>query len=493
MTNIIMNKYKINILIILFALFVSAAGNVTAADYHLGNPTIEMRRLQICEKCHEPLVVTSLAPGAAVRCPKCALVQRRLPNSELKVAVYQICPSCTSRLDVSKMKSRSSFKCGFCGLAQRVLPEAVYLPNSKSGTGKIPDGPTIEPSARILKKEGPHIPEPVVPGLNAPSGEVEQAPVDGVEEKIEEDVEVTPLVKERISYKQMPELNNQDFKASVTVNGNPISQAAVAKAFRRNYKILFRNASDTDSEKFLLEVEELRKKITEELIGVELILQSAQEEGVEPSEGDITRELQLSLQTLTREEARRKLIIEMMRRKHSEKSSDLSSVAKQGFYQKNIKNYSTPDKLSIDAIVIYNERAGRSDLRAASEIAAEIDDLITKGVSFNSLARRYSEGPFRGDGGVVRPARADYIALSSLARPLQEKEAAFTEGNIVGPVELPGCFVFAHVKSIRRGAPKPFYSVVGKVTEDMLLEQNAESFKTWIASLRSNALVQYSE
>ena len=121
-----------------------------AADFQLSNPGIELRRLQICENCSEPLVVTSIAPGAAVRCPKCQRVQRRLPDSELIVKVYQICPSCSQRLDVSNLEPMEAFRCGACNFEQRVLPEAVYNPPSNSGKGKIPAKKIINPSARLL-------------------------------------------------------------------------------------------------------------------------------------------------------------------------------------------------------------------------------------------------------------------------------------------------------------------------------------------------------
>ena len=150
------------------------AEKAQAAEFQLSNPGIELRRLQICENCGEPLVVTSIAPGAAVRCPKCRRVQRRLPDSELIIKVYQICPSCSQRLDVSGLKPMEAFRCGACGFEQRVLPEAVYNPPSNAGKGKIPAEKTVKASPKLQPAPTQDIPEPVIPGLNAPAPQVQQ-------------------------------------------------------------------------------------------------------------------------------------------------------------------------------------------------------------------------------------------------------------------------------------------------------------------------------
>ena len=155
-------------LIILFCFTGSThSAQTLAADFQLSDPGIELRKIQICKHCSKPLIVTSIAPGAAVRCPHCQHVQRRLPDSELQTKVYQICPSCSCRLDVSGMKPLEAFKCGSCGFEQRVLPEAVYLPPSDAGTGSIPAQKTILAAPKLTLPPKKQLPEPVVPGLNA--------------------------------------------------------------------------------------------------------------------------------------------------------------------------------------------------------------------------------------------------------------------------------------------------------------------------------------
>jgi len=123
----------------------SASDFVFAADFHLDGPTIEMRRIQYCEVCDRPLMVTSVSEGAAIRCPYCDSMQRRLPTRLLEVKVYQVCPRCGSRLDASNLKPGAQICCGKCGLYQTVLPEAV--PQDKiGGTGRKPGAAPLEPA-----------------------------------------------------------------------------------------------------------------------------------------------------------------------------------------------------------------------------------------------------------------------------------------------------------------------------------------------------------
>lgn len=115
-----------------------------AAEFHINGPTVELRRVQYCQECGEPLMVTTITPGAAIRCPTCTTVQRRLPTRMLLTKVYQVCPSCSSRMDVSNLEAGQPCRCATCGLTQHVVPEAIHRPEPHHGQGVAP-APTVVP------------------------------------------------------------------------------------------------------------------------------------------------------------------------------------------------------------------------------------------------------------------------------------------------------------------------------------------------------------
>lgn len=473
-----------------YVLATCSAAPVCAADYELGSPSIEMRRLQYCEECGEPLVVTSIAPGAAVRCPKCERVQRRLPDSELAVKVYQICPSCGARLDVAGLKPLDPLRCGSCGLAQRTLPEAAVIPTSDAGQGRIPAGPQIEPAVMPAVAGGRTLPTPKVPGLNDREYAQPAAPGRGAA------ASAAPRSGEEREVDPLPEPlapSAQSLRPAVWVNGQPIAEATVARLLRRNYEIIrlnryFPGAGKAD----LPKIQQVRDRIVNDLIDHTLIVQAGEKAGINPLAPAIEARIKSSDGELTPEAAREELIVDELYRRHGSNGRKYSESGLREYYQKNPFHYSAPDRYRLRSIVLYTDRKGRPDMRDAEEIGRELARKIEFGVDFGTLANRYSEGPFRDDEGVVRSSEeAGLIPANNLARPVRRALASYHPGKIIGPVTMPGCLLFVKVEDFRRGELRPFDEVQDEVLRAVREGDEDKAFAEWVASLRRAALIEY--
>jgi len=117
-----------------------------AADFSVDGPTVELRRIQFCQRCHASLVVTAIPAGALIQCPRCDLVQSRIPTRHLLTKIFQVCPHCGARLRVSDFPAGSAILCGHCRGRQVVLPEAIWKPDEDAGTGLLPEAPALTPS-----------------------------------------------------------------------------------------------------------------------------------------------------------------------------------------------------------------------------------------------------------------------------------------------------------------------------------------------------------
>ncbi|MCX7934435.1 MAG: peptidyl-prolyl cis-trans isomerase [Planctomycetota bacterium] len=117
-----------------------------AADFSVEGPTLELRRIQFCQRCQASLVVTAIPPGALIQCPRCALVQSRIPTRHLLTKIFQVCPHCGARLLVADFPAGSVVRCGHCRSRQEVLAEAVWKPGEDAGRGFLPDGPVLPPA-----------------------------------------------------------------------------------------------------------------------------------------------------------------------------------------------------------------------------------------------------------------------------------------------------------------------------------------------------------
>ena len=469
-----------------------------AADFQLSNPGIELRRLQICENCSEPLVVTSIAPGAAVRCPKCQRVQRRLPDSELIVKVYQICPSCSQRLDVSNLQPMEAFRCGACNFEQRVLPEAVFNPPSNSGKGRIPAEKTIKPSARLLPTKKEVIPEAIVPGLNAPEGALQEDYDIEIEDftpnkeqninnkelsdtTIEEETESsTPTTNG--SYLNLPEMDNDiEGNISILVNGEKIYESSIMRRilnkFENNRTVNNKQLSIKDKAKLY---SKFRKEAEDELINELLIIQEAKRCGISKattSDSDYTTILS----------SYKKQLSEIKPQKIAIPST--AELVK--YYKSNIKNYSFPDQLVLDSIVIYNDRKNRRDTRNSNIIAKEVKERLDKGVDFTLLASRYSEGAFHNDGGRIRKVDSELIPSNFLIKPLRNKQSSLQSGDMFGPIELPTCKLFVQISEVKYGKTMPFKTVKDKVEKAVTAHSIETAFNQWLSSVKKAAVIEY--
>ncbi len=498
--SIIKQSLIVTFIIIIFSSSLPVINQPAAAgEFKLSNPGIELRRIQICENCGEPLVVTSIAPGAAVRCPKCRRVQRRLPDSELKIKVYQICPSCSQRLDVSGLKPNEAFRCGACGFEQRVLPEAVYNPPSNAGTGRIPAQKTIKPAAKILPPVKREIPEAVVPGLNAPEPEIKHEFDIDIEDSTtdtkplkksagEPKAEEKKTEKEELpasgAYLNLPEMDNDiEGRVSIIVNGEKIYESEIMRSLLLKFK-KYQSISNTTlsvKDKAAL-YSKFRKETEDELITEKLVSQEAVKGGY------VTREVANSSDN---PETFLTSCKELLTPEYAQAVTRPTTGEVQKYYNSHLREFSYPDQYILDSIVIYNDRSTRNDGRSSKIIAGEVRKHLDKGVDFTLLASRYSEGAFHNDGGRIRKVNNQFIPADFLIKPLRKKNTSLQSGSMFGPIELPSCILFVQVVDVKQGKAKPFKTVELEVAKTITRSSMDQAFSDWLKTVRNAAVIEY--
>ncbi len=515
MTNTLRHRFYLIIGVFLFLpiLLLPTLNIAAAADFYLSNPGIELRRLQICENCGKKLVVTSIAPGAAVRCPHCQRVQRRLPDDELIIKVYQICPSCSLRLDVSGLKPMEAFKCGSCNFEQRVLPEAVYQPPSNAGVGKIPAEKTIEPTDRLLPPKTREIEEPVIPGLNAPEGSTKDdfnIEIDESEPKTSSSTpsptrkntsnsaDTDPVAKDTDTsgaYLDLPQMDNDiEGSVSILVNGESIFESEIMRSVLSKLE-LHQTTSDkplTAKDKANLYTS-LRIEAENELIDEKLILQEAVKEGLL----NTSEALPASISNSSTMGSTQQLNLEYYQNELAQKHAKSFTMPSNGdlliYYNKNILEYSHPDQVVLDSIVIYNDRSNRRDRRSANIISRDIKSKLDRGVDFTLIASRYSEGPFHKEGGRIRRVDGELIPTNFLIKPLRKYQYSLKSGDMFGPLELPTCNLFIQVADVKKGKAKPFDIVKAEVEKAVTQDSMDREFNKWLASIRRAAVIEYTK
>lgn len=447
---------------------------ISAADFELSRPTIEMRRLQFCGECREPLVVTTIATGAAVRCPKCANVARRLPDRELLVKVYQVCPSCSARLEVAKLSPDAPFRCGSCGLAQRVMPEAIHLSHSGSGVGEIPAEVTITPLDKNTEKKSPReaIEITPVPETAPPQNNPQPKTAPTSTEKV---VPLLPL--------------DDPLKISVLVNGQAVSTAEVQKTVQRNLELLQLRSGEKPSAE---ELAQLRQNILEQLIEREILRQEAMKTGFVPREEEVQTRLAVAPNSLTRAGVQAEMVIDELKKRLRAPLPNIGEPEIAKYYAEHQNEFTQAPRLQLRTLTIYKSREQRADRRNALTIAQEVKEKLDFGIKFSAVAGRYSEDVFRTEGGILRTNSGDdTVAGEELAEPLSQDLVHINAGEILGPIDLPTAIIFCEVIRV---VPAKIISL--SEGREQIIQQihrkNSEAiFQTWLEKLKKAAVIEY--
>lgn len=530
--------------VFIFLLLVGGGG-VYAAEFDIHGPTVELRRLQICVGCGQTLAVTSVAPGAAIRCPHCDTLQKRLPTRLLLNRVYQVCPKCGARMDVQHLRPLQQIRCGTCGYYQYVLPEAVFPQKRGEGRG-IPPPAISVPAARkefseiststpspphspfprsipsdenrlrvdrIEKEKGESSPSsPSEGGSFPPSSSDTQRPPSPPENlpsiaskeavPTEPKLEVSNSALETVSSK-VPPLTEEGLRLAAKVNGRPILKAEVYAALRiaidRLRLRLGSQAGTREGEVFLREQrEKLYPEVLESLIRRELLFDLAEREGMMPTE----REILAKIEEIPFEErrgrdrndllteARFRLVWERLRSRYAPSVGEIAPSTIRARYEEKKNHLHRPAQTAIVGLVVYKVREGREDRRQAIEIVQEIQRRLEQGEDFLRLISAYSEGPFAKSGERIPPEPGKTIPIEMLAPPLQAAIQKIGPGIVVGPIELSAVWAFARAEVLAKDAPVPFEEVAPAIEQELRAEAKDRAFETWIAGLRSRAQVE---
>lgn len=288
---------------------------------------------------------------------------------------------------------------------------------------------------------------------------------------------------------------------AATVNGQPILVADVERMLREAIEAMqveLGAEAHTQAGRALIAGQRivLHERILDTLIGRELIRQAALREGYRPDEQaahDLAETLAVE-RGLPRshallEEARFQLILEDMHRRHARMSEPVRPGDVRAYYEANLDAFREPAHVNLRTLVIYRNREGRADTRSASVIAAEVARKLRNGADYEALVHRYSECPFRDQGGQASSGRAADTPLASLTRTVRMEVERKGEGDVVGPVETVSAVVFSRIETKRPAAPRPFGEVAESIRRQLILERRNAAFEAWVEELRQGARI----
>lgn len=282
------------------------------------------------------------------------------------------------------------------------------------------------------------------------------------------------------------------------VNDAPITAQAVERVVGPEEEYVYQRYS-TQPELYRKEVLALKESGTDALIDREVILREFKEnlkvpesiidEFVNdrlkekyPDNIALTKQLQsegITLEQL-KKEIRDTFIIEQMRIKNVPEPI-ISPRKVETYYAEHHDDFKLEDQIKMR--LIFLQKA--DDVATTRKRAEEILSQINGGASFEEMARAYSEGPARADGG-----ETGWEDLSIVTKTLATEIVKLKPGQHSDVVEVPEGFYLILLEDRHPEHIKPLTEVRPQIEQVLSGQERARLSKQWIERLRNRTFVR---
>jgi len=248
---------------------------------------------------------------------------------------------------------------------------------------------------------------------------------------------------------------------------------------------------------------ELRLEVLDSMIDTMLILQIAEERGLQVPpryfqewKENIKKEMNLEteedflraieIQGLTEADLQanfeRNLLTQEIRRMEVENKINIAQPEIEKYYREHIADYTEPSKVRIREVVVKFEAGGEAE---AEQKARRLLQDIQQGADFAEVARRHSDASSKEAGGDL-----GFFEQSELAEPLAAVAFEMAPGDISDLIPMDTSFRIIRVEEKTEEKTMTLDSVyndIGNALRDELLQEQTEKF---LKLLREQAIVE---
>ncbi len=248
---------------------------------------------------------------------------------------------------------------------------------------------------------------------------------------------------------------------------------------------------------------EIRPQVLERLIDNMLILQMAEERGLQvppqyfeewkanvmeemtlESEEELVR--QMELQGMTLEQFRSKweqgLLIQEVRRIEVDNKISVSEPEIGKYYQEHATEYTEPAKVRIREIVL---RFGTDDEAQAAEEMDRLHQDILQGADFAEVARQKSDSSSRDAGGDL-----GFFEEGELAEALNAAAFSLSPGEVSDVLRLSSAFYLIKVEEKTEQQTLPLDDVRKTIANAIFEQKMLEQSEKYITALRDHAIIE---
>lgn len=187
-----------------------------------------------------------------------------------------------------------------------------------------------------------------------------------------------------------------------------------------------------------------------------------------------------------RRQVREQIIVEALRNKHVTSEILISPQKIENYYAQNREQFKVNDEVKVRMIVL-NAAPGtdRVEIRSRAE---QILLLARQGKSFGELAKQYSEGSQRQQGG-------DYgwRERSFFRKELADVAFSLKPGQVSPVIETPEAFYLMQVEEVRLARVRPVGEVRAEIEKLLLGKERTRLQQKYVDRLKKKSFVRYFE
>jgi parvulin-like peptidyl-prolyl isomerase len=184
-----------------------------------------------------------------------------------------------------------------------------------------------------------------------------------------------------------------------------------------------------------------------------------------------------------REQVRERFIIGVMRHKNVASEIIISPHKVEVYYLNHKNDFKVEDQVKLRMIVL--TKISESSAPQVRKLAEEILQKLSEGAAFDEMAKIYSQGSQRGQGGDW-----GWVERSVLRKELAEPAFSLKAGQRSGVIETPDAFYLMLVEDTRPAHCKPLVDVREQIEKTLLLDEQKRLEQQWIARLKKKTFVR---
>ena len=271
--------------------------------------------------------------------------------------------------------------------------------------------------------------------------------------------------------------------------------APAAEALRRQYP----DAPDT----FQLKLNDALGDSLEQLVERQLILRSFEVDGYQLPESVVDGLVQdrirerfgdrvtfiktLQAQGMTgeqfRKEVREQYIVQALRQKNISSEIVISPYKIENYYLAHTNDFKMEDEIKLRMIVLNKTSPDDTNtVHRAGEILAEIKN----GAAFPEMAKIYSEGSQKSQGGDW-----DWVERSVLRKDLAAVAFSLKPGQVSDVIDTPESVYLMLVEQTRPAHVKPLGEVQDEIEKNLRTQEQSRLERQWIDGLKKKTFIRY--